>query len=94
MLRGQKITHPLHPRWIPLHFRMFHVHAGESVIRLRVIYSGVQNYTEIYLYFENVQAGYWLVIISVVNEDLKGKTSSTVIVLFWIHKTDFKQEFI
>ena len=42
-----------------------------GVMRLRVIYSGVRNYTEIhvYLYFENVQAGYWLVIISVVNED-------------------------
>ena len=62
---------------IELHFRMLHVHAGlhtgewlQWVMRLLVIYSGVRNYTEIhvYLYFENVQAGYWLVI-SVVNED-------------------------
>ena len=50
------------------------LHTGEWlqwVMRLRVIYSGVRNYTEIhvYLYFENVQAGYLLVIISVVNED-------------------------
>ena len=51
---------------------MFHLHAGQWlqwVMRLRVIYSGVRNYTQMYLYFENVQAGYWLVIISVLNEN-------------------------